>query len=149
VIVFATLAYLVVADLVGVAVCFFYDAIASERRTSTALFYAIWFVAGVFCGMLSYLTCGNIAMPEKTGDFIRWKDEGQTGLLVILTTAVILVALSLLFYKLQWQYPRADSVYVPDSEPLTITFFVTILASVIFAHKTLRPEPKKKISQAH
>jgi len=141
----AILAYLVAADLVGVAVSFFCDAFVPERRTSTALYYAIWFVVGVFCGVLIYVTCGSFTSPEKKGDLMKWGDEGQTGLLVILTTAAILVGLSILFYRLQWQYPRADSVYVPDSEPLTLTFFFTILASLIFTHKTFGPEPKKKL----
>jgi hypothetical protein len=136
-----TLAFLVAADLVGVAACFFCDALLAERRTSAALYYAIWFVLGVFCGLLIYLTCGSITSPEKRG-LMSWGDQGQDGLLVILTTTVILVALSILFYRLQWQYPRADSVYVPDSESLTLTFFFTILASVIFTHRTLGPDPK-------
>ena len=39
------------------------------------------------------------------------------------------------------------SVFVPDSEPLTLTFFITILASMVFAHKAMQPEPKKKVSR--
>ena len=65
--------------------------------------------------------------PEKAG---------QAGSLVILTTAAVLATLSFLFYRIGWRNSGADSVYVPDSEPLTATFFVTVLASV-------RPDPRK------
>jgi hypothetical protein len=139
-----TLACLVAADLVGVVACFFCDAFLSERRTSGALYYAIWFVLGVFCGLCSYLTCVDIVSPEKRGDFRSSGYQVQTGVLVVLTTTVVLLILSILFYRIQWQYSMADSVYVPDSEPLTATFFVTVLASVIFTHKNLRPEPKSR-----
>ncbi len=36
----ATLAYLVAADLTGVALSFFFDLFGSERRTSAALYWA-------------------------------------------------------------------------------------------------------------
>jgi hypothetical protein len=132
-----TLACLVAADLVGVAASFFCDTFLSDRRSSTALFYAIWFVDGVFCGLFSYFTCDGMISKDKA-------NEGQSGLLIILTTAILLAALSLLFYRLNWRYGGGDGVYVPDNEAITLTFFVTVLASVIFTFRTMRPEPKKK-----
>jgi hypothetical protein len=144
-IVVTTLAVLVASDVVGVAMCFFCEVFLSSRQTSTALYYAIWFVVGVFCGLISYMTSGGLVSPETKGDWTNLADAGKTGILVILTTAAVLTALSILFYRLTWRLPNlADSYYVPDSESLTLTFFVTILASVIFTHKTMRPEPAKK-----
>ena len=121
------LVYLIAADLVGVAASFFCDVFLSERRTSAALYYVIWFVIGVFCGVLIYVTCGSFTSPEKKGGLMEWGDKGQTGLLIIFTTGAILAGLSILFYRLDWRYSRADSVYVPDSESLTLTLFFTIL----------------------
>jgi hypothetical protein len=138
-----TLACLVAADLVGVVASFFCDTFVSDRRSSTALFYAIWFVDGVFCGLLNYLTCDGLLSPEKKSEPTNRAGAGQSGLLIILTTTILLVTLSFLFYRLDWQYYGGDSVYVPDNEHLTITFFVTVLASIIFTHKNLGPEPKK------
>ena len=123
---------------------FFCDAFVSERRTSAALYYTIWFVVGVFCGVLIYTSCGSFT-ADKKGRLMEWADKGQTGLLVILTTAATLAGLSVFFYRHDWQYSRADSVYVPDSESLTLTLFFTIVASEILMHKAFGPEkPKKK-----
>ncbi len=141
----STLVFLIVFDLIGVAMCFFFEVFVSSRQTSAALYYTIWFVLGVFCGMLSYSTSGSIASQQPEGDWTTRTDAGGTGVLVILTTAVVLAALSILFYRLTWRLSNlAESYYVPDSEALTLTFFVTILASAIFTHRISRPEPKKK-----
>jgi hypothetical protein len=141
----SSLAYLAVFDLIGVAMCFFFDVMAPfVRGTSTALFYAIWLVLGIFCGILSYDTSGSFASPDSKGDWKNRADASKTGLLVILMSSVILAALSISFYLLLWRRQPASSVYVPDSASLTLTFFVAVLASVIFAHRSLGPEPKKK-----
>jgi hypothetical protein len=125
-----TLIYLVVFDLIGVVVCFFFDVASALplRGNSTALFYAIWFVLGVFCGLLSYNTGTSFV----------------AGFLVVMTTAVILTALSISCYVLLWRYDVETSFYVPDNAAPTLTFFVTVLASVVLAHKSLGPEPTKK-----
>jgi hypothetical protein len=147
IIVVTTLVGLVIFDLIGVAMSFYFDTFSS-RSTSTALFYAIWFVLGVFCGLLIYNAGGSFVSPESKGDWTDREDAGKTGLVVILTATIVLAALSYSFYHFQWgRYNMAPSVFVPDSEPLTLTFFVTILASMILAHLALRPEPKKKASR--
>jgi hypothetical protein len=56
---------------------------------------------------------------------------------------MVLVTLSVPCYLFLWQYNPEPSGYVPDSLPLTLTFFGTVLAGSVFAHKALRPEPKK------
>jgi hypothetical protein len=137
-----TLLYLVLFDIVGVVVCLVVD-VAPVRAKSTALIYVIWFVLGVFCGMLSYNTGGRIASGESKGDWTGREDAAQTGLLVVLTTSAVLVTLSIPCYLLLWRYDMESSFFVPDSAPLTLTFFVTVLASVVLAHTALRPEPKK------
>jgi hypothetical protein len=132
---------LVVFDIIGVVVCFFFD-VMPLRASSTALSYAIWFVLGAFCGLLGYNAGGSSASPASEGDWSSRDDARKTGLLVILATLVILLTLSIVCYRLMWQYHLESSSFVPDSEPLTLTFFVTVFAAVVFAHKTLLPEPK-------
>ena len=137
---------LIVADLVGVAGSFLCDAFLNSWYVSGALFYTIWFVDGVFCGLIHYSLCANIADPKKKGELMEWKDHGQAGIITILTTAAILGALAFFFYRHDWRYSRADSVYVPDSESLTLTFFITIVASMIFFHHAMGPIDKKSAS---
>ena len=139
-----TLLYLVVFDLIGVAACFFLDVIPS-RGSSAALMYAIWFVLGVFCGLLSYITGGGIMSGESKGDWMNREDAGRTSWLVIAATSAILAALAIPCYLTMWRrFDMESSYFVPASEGLTLTFFLTILAVMIFGHKTLLGEPTKK-----
>jgi hypothetical protein len=156
-----TLAFLIVFDIAGALVSLFFE-IVPLLGVSRPLFYAIWFVAGVFCGLFSYNSAGQLASPkaddfeaarnkaagkkEKEEDWSNRADSGQTGLLVIFTTAAVLVPLSLLFYHLWWQYFRSSSNYVPDDGPLSLTFFITVLASTIFAHTNFRSPSKPNTS---
>jgi hypothetical protein len=139
-IVLATLLYLIVFDVVGVAACFFFD-VVPLRGTSTALFYTIWAVLGIFCGMLSYNTGGGLASPKSTQDWSTREESGKAGLLVILAMSFVLAMLSITFYSLLWRYHPEPSFFVPDSAPPTLTFFVAVLAAAIFAHKSLRSPP--------
>ncbi len=139
----ATLGFLVAADLLGVAACFLFDVFGSERATSGALYYAIWFVLGVFCGVFIYSLSDAFTSPETKGSKEQG-DHGRAAVLVITSVAIVLTCLSVLFYRFDWRYSHADSVYVPDSESHTLTFFITILITLILANRTLAPEPKKK-----
>lgn len=139
----STLLYLVVFDLIGVVVCFFFDVASAlpGSRTSTALFYAVWMVLGIFCGMLSYNTGGNIASESGNGDWTSREGAGKTGLLVVLVTSAIVVTLSILCYRFLWRYGVESSFFVPDNAAPTLTFFVAILASIVAAHNVFRPKP--------
>ena len=139
-----TLLYLVVFDLAGVALCFFFE-VAPVRRSSTALLYVIWLVLGVFCGLLSYNTAGKMASPKSDMDWSTREDSGKTGILVVLTTSVVLIALSAVFYLLLWQRSPESSFFVPDNASPTLTFFAAVLASAVFAHKALRSVPSKTV----
>ena len=141
------LLYLVVFDVAVVAISFLLD-IAPVRHKSTPLFYAIWFVAGVFCGFLVYLTAGGILSSDSSDDWTDREDAGLTGVLVILCTSVVLATLSILSYVFLWRGSTNSSYYVPDNAPLTLTFFVALLASTVLAHRTLRTDPKKRARPA-
>ena len=129
------LVYLAVFDVVGVLLCLFLDVI---DEGSTGVYYALWFVLAVFCGMLSYSTAADMTSPKTP------ENAGKAGLLAIFATVVIVVAVSLASYLIWWRYGVEDSSFVPDSEPLTVTFFLTVLASSLLAHKTLRPESVRR-----
>jgi hypothetical protein len=142
----STLLYMIVFDLAGVALCFFFE-VAPVRGTSTALFYTIWLVLGVLCGLFSYNTGGGLASPKSNVDWSARADSGKAGLRVILAMLFVLAALSIACYLLLWRYHPESSFFVPDSAPPTLTFFGAIFASAIFAHKSLRPEPAKSVSR--
>jgi hypothetical protein len=130
-----TLLLLLGFDIAGVALSFFCDTFMSERQTSTALYYVIWFVAGVFCGLFCYLA---------NDDTDTKKPDAQTGLLAVWTMPFILAALSFLFYRLFWRYNMAPSVFAPDDEGLTLTFFITVAVSIAFTHNVQHGKPPTK-----
>jgi hypothetical protein len=130
----STLLLLVGFDVVGVAAGFFCETIVGPRKTSTALYYAIWFVLGVFCGLLCYFA--NSGEDPK-------RPDTKTGLLAVLTTPLILGALCFLFYRLFWRLNMAPSVYVPDNEGLTLTFFITVAVAMAFTHHVETDKPTK------
>jgi hypothetical protein len=63
-------------------------------------------------------------------------------------TLVVLVTLSIACYLLMWQSHPESSSFVPDSEPLTLTFFTAVFAGEVFERTALLPEPKKKARTA-
>jgi hypothetical protein len=132
----SALIYLAVFDVVGVLLCMFLD-IFFPASQSAALFYAVWFVLGVFCGMLCYSGAGDIA------GFKAREGIAKAGITAIAAMFVIGAAISLASYGIWWRYGVEDSYFVPDSEPHTLTFFTTVLAAGILAHRTMRREPSK------
>jgi hypothetical protein len=120
----STFIYIAVFDVVGVLLCLFLDIVESSG-TSAALYYAVWFVLGVFCGLLSYSGAKDLGAPKVFG------------VAIIFVTLIVMAGISVASYLIWWRYGVEDSYFVPDSEPLTLTFFVTILASSVLAHRTL------------
>lgn len=145
------LGYLIVFDIIGVVVSFVLDVLSGLplRSLSGALYYAVWFVLGGFGGLLCYSTAGSMlsqqAAETKPGseDWDARPDAAKTGRLVLITVALTLVVISVPCYLLQWDGLTASSSYVPDSEPLSITFFVAFLGGAVVAHKALPREAKK------
>jgi hypothetical protein len=142
-IVLSTLLYLAVFDLAGVAVSFVLDVLGALplRSNSSAAFYAVWFVLGVFCGLLSYDTNGRLASGESKADWTAREDAAKTGLLVVVTTFAVLFGVSVICYLLLWRYDVQSSYFVPDNAPLSVTFFTAVFASTVFAYKSLRSRP--------
>lgn len=134
-----TMLYLVVFDLVGVAVSFVFEV----ADIGAAPFYALWFVLGVFCGLLNYNTAGGRAYPKLEGDWTDRDDASKTGLLVCAILLFVLIGLSFLFFSISWRGRVVTDHYVPDSMPLTLTFFAATVAATFLAHNVLRPSPKQ------
>lgn len=146
------LLFLIGFDIVGAIACLLLD-IVSFGDSNTAAYYALWLVLGIFCGLFSYDTNGRIACLKSNGDgktadtaFQDWasrEGSGKAGLLVIFMTFVVMAALSALFNALLWDGGGEASGFVPDSRPLTLTYFGAVLATSIFMYRTMRAEPKK------
>jgi len=134
--------YLVAFDILGVIACLVFDSLPL-RGVSTALFYTVWFVGGVFCGLLGYNTAGGLLLKVEEGDWTASPASGKAGLTIIVVMAVILAGLWVLFQKVMWKSNMADDPYVPDNLAMTATFFVSILLSMILGHAFLRPKPPK------
>ena len=117
--------------LIGEIVSFAFEAIwdLSMEGFDAVIYYVLWCVLGVFCGLLSYDGGGKLASPSSPGDWTGRKDAGKTGAIVVLTESVLLLALFLSCY-----------LWVSSSRSLILTFFVTVFVSIMFGHFTLRPK---------
>jgi hypothetical protein len=139
-----TLLYLAVFDIAGAVISFVFEvAGVVNRNISAALFYALWFVLGVFCGLLNYNTAGGFASHKSGADWTDRVDASQTGFLVCAISFLLLAGLSALFFSILWSRGAEGDPYVPDSMPLTLTFFAATAAATFVAHHVLRPSPKQ------
>ncbi|MBI1756796.1 MAG: hypothetical protein HYR64_06790 [Fimbriimonas ginsengisoli] len=136
------LGYLIAFDLIGVLVSSLVD-VTPLRWKSPVLTYAIWFVLGVFCGLLSYNSAGSRIAAPGEGDWSTRPDARKTGLAVIAAASIVLLALALICNTLVWSGGGEGDLYVPDSRPLTIVYLATILISMVFANAALLSPPSK------
>ncbi len=125
------LIFLVGFDLVGIFVSSAYDFLDSLFGGSTDpgdwTFYAIWFVDGIFCGLFAY----------RTSD----QAESKPGGLIIVATAALATAFSLLLSRVGWDDP--SSTTVPFSAPLTLTYFGSVVAGLIVARHAAVPSDRQ------
>ncbi len=138
------LVYLVVFDIIGVAGCFALDLFSAFDDDGLIYAYTMWFVAGVFCGLLGYIQAGEIFAPSEAGarDWADRKDSAGISGAVLLAAFVAIVLVAIPCYYFQWADP--SSPYVPDNESLSITYLATVLASMVFAHFALRRASRKE-----
>lgn len=121
--------FVVVFDVAGVAVSFVLD-VLSPRRDSLLARYAIWFVLGVFCGVICY---GAGAGDERK--------QHAPGALVLATIVGVVALILAACTRLLWQTITVADSYVPDSVPLTITFAVALIGGAAVLHGASRPRP--------
>jgi hypothetical protein len=119
----------VIAEIVS----FVFEAIfdLSMEGIDAVIYYVLWCLLGVFCGLLSYDGGGKLASPSSSGDWTGRKDAGKTGAIVVLTDSLLLLALFLCCY-----------LWASSNRSLILTFFVTVFISIMLGHFTLRPKPK-------
>lgn len=139
----STLLFLVGFDVLGVLVSAIFD-VASVLplklgNTSTMLFYAVWIVDGIFCGLLSYDAGGRVGSEEGPGDWTSRDGAGRTGLLVVLAQCLLVAGLWTLCSVFLWQRGIATGVIAPDNPRLTLVFAASIVISGAVAHFHFRP----------
>lgn len=139
-----TVVYLVVSVIAGAVASFVLDVLGVvSPDVSAAAFYALWFVLGVFCGLLNYNTAGRLAYPKSKIDWTNQSDASKTGWLVCAISLLLLVGLSVLFFPIFWRDSISDHPYVPTSMSLTLTFFTAIVIATFLAQTVFRPSPKQ------
>ena len=131
---------LALGDLVGVVACTIFD-IAPIRGNSAALPYAIWFVLGIFVGLITAFAAG----AWIAGKDDKW-DEGPraagiaTG--IFLSSLAVSVALCVLFWKLYWSQGVEGEYYVPDSQSHSLTYLVAALSGIWLVRLVSKPQAK-------
>lgn len=138
---------LVAADIVGAIARTIFD-ILPFQFVSAGLAYAIWFVAGVFCGLFAYNTAGAWSAPKTEtgaggGDWTTKPGADRIGTGVLITSAVIVAVLAWLFYTIYWSRGVAGDDYVPDSAPHSIVFFGSVVGAMVFGRFALMSTPAK------
>jgi hypothetical protein len=139
----ALLGFLVAADIVGVVIGTILD-ILPLRGVSGLLFYAIWLVLGIFCGLLAYNVAGAWATPKAGGkagaeDWTGLPDARRIGSVILVVGILTVAALIAFFYQIYWSQGVAGEYYVPDSMSHSLTFFLSVLAGIVLARTALMP----------
>ena len=133
---------LAVADVVGVVFCMFVE-VVPLRYGSGGLAYAIWFVLGVFTGLLAFNAAAGWMVGKKGLEWTDHPGAAAAGRKIVWTSAALLVALGLFFHWLYWSRGVAGEYFVPDSAPHTITFFLAVFGGVWIADHALAPDSNK------
>jgi hypothetical protein len=80
-----------------------------------------------------------MSLSPKGDDQWLERPEGMaTGSFILRVTACFFGVLCGLFYELWWKHGVLGEGYVPDSLPLTLTFFGSVLASMALVRHTYR-----------
>ena len=129
---------LVVADVIGVVICTLLD-VAPLRHKSALLPFAIWFVLGVFTGLIAYNASGAWASPKSETDWTNLPGAAAIGNRIVGASAVIVLILAALFHYLFWARGVAGEYFVPDSAPHTLVFLASTLGAMLVGRFALMP----------
>lgn len=130
---------LAAGDLVGVIACTILD-IAPIRGWSAALPYTIWFVVGVFAGLVAAYGAGTWIAGK--GEWDSGPGARRTIAGIFVSALAVSVALCVLFWKLYWSRGVEGEYYVPDSQSHTITYLVAALGGMWLVWLVSKPSPK-------
>src|SRR5580658_4268392 len=130
-----TLAYLIVFGVIAAVVSSLLET-REEIISSTGFFRSNFlpadfsvaaFVFGVLCGYFNYMTAGEIIAGTGGPDWTDRQDSARIGLGVICATVALL-----LVFLVPFRIISGDSLL--DSIPLTMTYFLSVLATELFCH---------------
>jgi hypothetical protein len=131
---------LILADIAGALTVTFFD-ILPFRIVSAALAYAIWLVAGGFCGFFAYSFAGAWSSSEV--DDVDWSARPgarRIGTGVLVVGLLVVAGLTWLFDLLFWrQGVASDDDYVPDSLPHSAVFFIAVAGAMALSRFFLTP----------
>jgi hypothetical protein len=132
--------YLILGDIAGVIVLTIADIV---DLAFPALTYVVWFVLGVFVGLLSYNLAGSwcASATGRGKDWTALPIAGSTGSIVMLTQIALVLGLCGLFYQSMWSHSVAGEYYVPDSMTHSLIYFVTVMGAILLARFMLMPTP--------
>jgi len=136
----AYLVCLALGDVVGVVACTIFD-IAPIRGSSAALPYAIWFVLGVFVGLIAAFAAGTWIAGRDD----KWDEGPRAGPIatgIFLSALAVSIALCVLFWTLYWAKGVEGEYYVPDSMPHSLTYLIAALIGLWLVRLVSKPQPK-------
>ena len=129
---------LIVGDIAGVIALTLVDIIG---LLFPALSYVVWFVFGVFVGLLSFTMAGAwSSRPAGEGtDWTGLPSAKQTGTIVLVAQIALVLALCWLFDWLYWSQDVAGEYYVPDSMVHSLIYVVAVVGAIVLARFALMP----------
>jgi hypothetical protein len=129
------LGWLIVTDIAGALVVTLFNFLSLEFVA-----YAIWFVAGAYCGIFAYNSAYEWSSPAGGGeDLSERPDAGRIGTGVLVVGILVVAALTALFYALVWtQGDGSDDDYAPGSMPHSLVFFAAVGGGMAFM-RSARP----------
>jgi hypothetical protein len=131
---------LALGDVVGVVACTFFD-IAPIRGKSGALLYTIWFVLGVFVGLITAFAAGTWIAGKDD----KWDEGPRAGPIataIFLSCLAVSAGLCVFFWKIYWSQGVEGEYYVPDSQSHSLTYLVAALAGLWLVRLVSKPQPK-------
>jgi hypothetical protein len=134
---------LIAADIAGALVVTLVD-IVLPGANSPAFAYAVWLVFGVFCGLFIYSYAGGWSSPKpEAGDWTATPGSTRLGTRVFIIGLVAIVGVGLLLYATLWSRGIVGEDYVPDSEPHSIVFLLSVIAGMAAGRFMLMSDPEK------
>jgi hypothetical protein len=135
----------IAAVVAGVGACFVLDVLPS-RDASPALVYVIWFVLGIFAGLIHFGTAMS-AIKGKDGptDWASREEGLKFGRWILGITAAYLGLIAAMSYPLFWSGSSSGEwlfLVVPDHMGASLTFFIALMAGAAFVHHLYLPAPR-------
>ena len=134
---------LVIGDVAGIIVLTIGDIVG---LAFPALTYVVWFVLGVFVGLLSYNLAGAwCAWPARQGvDWTALPMAKRTGSTIVAVQIALILGFCWWFDLLYWSQGVVGDYYVPDSMPHSLTYFLAAVGAIVLARFMLMPAPDAK-----